>query len=115
MGRVWTKLQDEEPIACSLGPQGFCVCLAALPIGCYQPIFGMACMGVLSNILRSKVITKYNVEEEDVCCCSTPFNQCFNDLNFCFHYPCSLFQMDMAMERWQQEKRLSPTLAIPVV
>lgn len=66
---------------------------------------GMVCFGIISNIMRREVVSKYGVVEEDVCCMKTPCNYPANQLHFGCNYPCSLFQMDMAIEHWQKESQ----------
>jgi hypothetical protein len=62
-------------------------------------------MGLVSNYIRGRVVSKYNVEEEEVCCCSTPCNPCLNFLHFGCNYPCSLFQMEYSVSVWEEEAR----------
>ena len=123
-GRVCTKLCEEKPLPCcsfcGLGLQGTCVCVGTMPLGFYYPIVGVVCFGIISTIMRYQVVKKYDVIEKDYCCMKTPCNYAVNQLFFCCIYPCSFFQMDMAMEHWKKEaemenNNLAPadTLTVP--
>lgn len=99
-GRVCSKVFDERPICCGLGCQGGLVCLLTLPLGMYHPIAGMAGFCCLSNYLRTAVLRKYNVEEERTFCCGEGCNPWLDYCHFGCNYPCSLFQMQVAMDEW---------------
>eukprot|EP01040_Poterioochromonas_malhamensis_P010528 gene10528-11464_t len=109
-GRVCTQVVREEPCFCGLGFQGCLVCMATLPIGVYHPIAGFGIFCCLSNYLRDRVVERYNVEEEQVCCCGG-LNYYINFLHFGCNYPCSLFQVNMAVERWEEEAKATPAVA----
>ena len=116
-GRVCTKLREEKPLPCcsfcGLGLQGTCVCVGTIPVGFYYPIVGVVCFGIISTIMRHQVVKKYGVIEEDYCCMKTPCNYAVNQLHFCCIYPCSFFQMDMAMEHWKKEAEMENNNVAP--
>ena len=87
--------------------------MATIPLGFYHPLLGMFCLGALSNFMRLQVVSKYNVIEEDICCCKTSCNFVVNQMHFGCNYPCSLFQMDMAMEQWQKEAKANLIVVAP--
>jgi hypothetical protein len=49
-----------------------------------------------------QVVKKYNVLDENECCCG-PFNPLVNFLHNAISYPCSLYQMKMSMNEWDEE------------
>jgi len=108
VGRIVTDLDDAEPVCCRMSCKGLCCCIMLCPISFYSPTGGLGLMCLITNYLRSRTIEKYGVEETDVCACSVP---AMNTLcNFCcygFHYPCTLFQMNMAIEYWEREDSLT--------
>ena len=86
VGRVVSKLEDEEPVVCEMGPKGLlCCCFSNILMG--PP--GYACTGFC---LRQQVVDKFNVEEEGPCILNT----------LC--YPCSYFQMYVSLTEWKAEK-----------
>lgn len=89
IGRVVTKLEDEEPIACDMGPKGICCCFASNVL---MGPPGYACVGFC---LRQQVLEKFNVMEEGPCILNT----------IC--YPCSYFQMFVSMSEWKRENTAS--------
>lgn len=106
-GGIHTSLIEEDPICCGMGAEGLCCCIALLPFAIYSPSGGMGVFCLVTNYLRNKTMQKYGVEDNDLCNCSSP---CLNSVcNYCcygFFYPCSLFQMFVSIEYWDQEDTL---------
>eukprot|EP01040_Poterioochromonas_malhamensis_P010527 gene10527-11463_t len=103
-GRVCTQIVREKPCFCGLGLQGCLVCLVTLPIDASYPVLGAGIYCCLANFYRCRIVEQYNVEEEQLCCCGR-MNWFFNYLLFGINYPCSLFQMNMSVERWEEEAK----------
>lgn len=99
------------------------LCFVTIPVSFYHPIGGLVCFGVISNKLRHETAKKYNAESDDINCCADPqLNCCFNYVHNACNYPCSLFQVLVSMDEWDQqnaEKRRAdvsnPVLAQPPV
>jgi hypothetical protein len=89
-GRVCTQLCEENPCFCGLGPLGCVICAGTLPLGVYHPAAGFGVFCFLANYLREKAIHKYNVEEENYCCCGS-WDYCCNYIHFGCNYPVSSF------------------------
>ncbi len=90
-----------------MGQQGLCCCIALCPLAIYSPTGGLGAFCVVTNYLRQKTMEKYNVEDHDLCNCSDPNVNCL--CNYCCygcHYPCSLFQMTVSIEYWEEEDQL---------
>ena len=90
-----------------MGKEGLCCCIMLGPLSVYTPTGGVGAFCVVTNYLRQKTMIKYGVEDDDVCNCSNPG---MNSLcNYCCHglnYPCSLFQMAVSIEYWEEEDNL---------
>lgn len=113
-GKTWTKVKEEKPCCLGLGPQGCLICLATLPVGVYHPIAGMGVFCCISNYLREQIVEKYNVEEEQCCCCGS-WNYYINYCHFGCNYPCSLFQVLVSVEEWEEEARSTVSIATPII
>jgi hypothetical protein len=94
-----------------LGMMGTLICLVLIPLSIYSPLAGMVCFGLLANYLRLRVVSRYNVEEHNYFCCGC-LNPCLNFLHNACNYPCSLFQMKVSMDQWDEE---SPQVLASVV
>jgi hypothetical protein len=101
MGRVWTLYKKETPCCFQLGPQGCCLCLATIPCSIYFPLQGLVCLGFINNIIREKIIHKYNVKEQACCDENATCGKCCNCIHINCNYPCSFFQMEMALLEWE--------------
>lgn len=101
-GKVYTQANNEAIICGEMGLIGVLLCLVLIPLSIYSPLSGMICFGLIANWLRHRVVSKYNVDEHNYFCCGC-LNPCLNFLHNACNYPCSLFQMKMAMEEWDAE------------
>jgi len=101
-GRVFSQVTEEAKCFNGMGCTGTLMCLVLIPLSIYSPLAGMVIFGVIANYLRLKVIAKYNVEDDNYFCCGS-MNPCLNFVHNACNYPCSLFQMKMAMEEWDEE------------
>ena len=70
----------------------------------------MGLLVIISNYLRGITLVKYNVEENNCCDCGE--NECMNsfcnNLYYGCHYPCSLFQILVSIQYWDQEDLFLP-------
>lgn len=90
-----------------MGKEGICCCIVLCPLSIYSPTGGLGAFCLVTNYLRQKTITKYGVEDSDVCNCSNPFmNSVCNYCCYGLNYPCALFQMMVSIEYWDQEDTL---------
>eukprot|EP01040_Poterioochromonas_malhamensis_P010529 gene10529-11465_t len=103
-GRVCTQVFHEKPFFCGLGFHGCLICLLTLPIDATYPVLGGGIYCCLANYLRCRIVEQYNVEEEQLCCCGGMNYYC-DYLLFGINYPCSLFQLNMSVERWEEEEK----------
>jgi hypothetical protein len=101
-GKVWSQAHDEPVVCGEMGIVGILLFIALIPLSIYSPLSGMIAFGLLANYLRQRVVAKYNVEEHNYFCCGC-LNPCLNFFHNACNYPCSLFQMKMAMEEWDAE------------
>jgi len=116
-GRLCTRVRKEKSFCCGLGYCGCLICLATLPLAVYHPIGAMGAFCVISNNIRHEVVTQYNVEEEQCCCCGPTLNSYINYCHFGCNYPCSLFQVLVALDEWENDKTavlISPVVASPI-
>lgn len=100
VGRVYSKVFDEQVVCMDMGPVGCCMCVAMIPLGIYTPSGGMGIYCCLSNYLRGEVARKYRLREEPL-----SKNGC---LNFCLLgvcYPCSFFQMLSTIRYYEAKNR----------
>lgn len=86
IGRIFTLLNDEEPLCCEMGPSGWFYCF-----------FSNACLGppgfmLLGCFLRNRIMGEYNV-----------FDNGFEQCGACC-YPCSYFQMFASLKEWKAER-----------
>lgn len=89
VGRVVSKLEDEDETCCEMGPKGIgCCILSNVLMG--PP--GYMCVGCC---LRSQVVDKFNVDDDGSCILNT----------IC--YPCSYFQMFVSLSEWQSNNTAS--------
>ena len=86
-----------------MGNTGLCLCLAMIPLGIYTPSGGFGIYCCLTTYLREEVIEKYNAEETSICSCPGPLNPICNTIALGINYPCSLFQLLVAMKHWDDE------------
>jgi hypothetical protein len=107
-GKLCTSITEEEPFCWNMGRQGLCCCTLLCPLAIYSPTGGFCCFCFVTNYLRQKAIAKYGVEEQNACPGSSKAGNTI--CNFCwygFNYPCTLFQIAMSIEYWDQEDALS--------
>jgi len=102
MGKVCTQALKEDVIQWEMGRIGCCTCIFLVPVSFYNPIIAFACFGILSNYLRSRIVTLYNIEDESCNCGSC--NPIVNYTHFACSYPCSLFQVYVSVRQWELEK-----------
>lgn len=106
-GRLWSKLYDERPICPNgTGCCGCVLCLVTIPLGVYHPISGMTAFCCISNHLRRKAIEKYHVKPDEECTCCCGRGCCSSWVNYCHfgcNYPCSLFQVMVSVDKWDNE------------
>jgi hypothetical protein len=113
-GRLCTRVRKEKVICCGLGSTGCLVCVATAPLSVYHPIAAMVAFCSISNTIRQEVIAQYNVEEEQCCCCGDTLNSYINYCHFGCNYPCSLFQVLVALDEWEHEQQAVVSVAVPV-
>lgn len=116
-GKVWSQIHDEPVVCMSMGTVGMLVCIMLIPLCVYSPMGGLICFGMIANYLRLKVIARYNVEDHNYFCCGS-MDPCLNFFHNALSYPCSLFQMKVAMDEWDVENPkalasvVSPTVVV---
>ncbi|KAJ1410392.1 hypothetical protein B484DRAFT_455878 [Ochromonadaceae sp. CCMP2298] len=101
-GSVYSQVFGERKICGRFGWFGLFLVVLLLPLFFYSPFGGLVVFGLLANFLRMKVVKKYNVLDENECCCG-PLNPLVNFLHNAISYPCSLYQMKMSMNEWDEE------------
>jgi hypothetical protein len=100
VGRVYSKVHDEEACCCEMGPVGLCLCFSLIPLGVYTPSGGFGFFCCLSNCLRRQFIQKYQMAGDDVI---LPW---YCDL--CLHgvcYPCNFYQLLMTAKYYEEADR----------
>ena len=114
-GRVYSKVNEEPQCCNSMGFVGTLLCILLIPVCIYSLLGGLVVFGAVANCLRLHVIAKYNVEDDNYFCCGS-LNPCLNFVHNACNYPCSLFQMKMAMDEWDEESQqaMSPVVATPL-
>lgn len=114
-GRLCSRVRKEKTLCCGLGSCGCLICLATTPLSVYHPISAVAAFCVISNTIRQDVVSEYNVEEEQCCCLGDTLNSYINYCHFGCNYPCSLFQVLVALDEWENDQKLVPVIINPVV
>eukprot|EP01039_Chlorochromonas_danica_P009180 gene9180-10137_t len=65
----------------------------------------MGAFCIISHFLRLKVIHDYDVQEEKACPCDNWNSPWMDFFQFGGNYPCSLFQVLVSLEEWQQQEQ----------
>ena len=102
-------MKQETPLCgnpCGFGCEGFMICCIGIPLGANLPLGGLILCGCCGLHLRRRVITHYNVEEPNRCCCG-PCNETCNDLDTICNLPCNLWQMSVSIREWEEESKKS--------
>lgn len=110
---MYTQSHDEKVNCNGLGLVGSLICLVLLPLSIYSPLGGLICFGLIANYLRMTVVAKYNVEEHNFFCCGA-LNPCLNFVHNACNYPCSLFQMKVSMDQWDEEGQGMESVVAPI-
>ena len=112
-GRVYSQVVPEKSVCSGMGVVGLLMCLLLIPLSFYSPIGGMICFGFIANYLRQQVIARYNVEDDNYFCCGCldPF---LNFVHNACNYPCSLFQMKVSMDEWDEESQNASSADVPI-
>lgn len=90
-----------------MGPRGVCLCASLIPLGVYAPLGGFGLFCCLGACLRSRFLSKYNAEEDTMCCLGAhmPCGLRVVFLSLC--YPCNFFQILMAIRYFDELDRIS--------
>lgn len=90
-----------------MGPRGVCLCASLIPLGVYAPLGGFGLFCCLGACLRSRFLTKYNADEDTMCCLGShmPCGLRVVFLSLC--YPCNFFQILMAIRYFDELDRIS--------
>ena len=126
VGRIESKIGNENPVCCEMGPKGLFCCLISLPVNMIAPLgnsklfkfnsrhlllpkiillLGGACwFSSLAFSYRETMQSKYGYLDDGKCCtCFGPLNPyCECTHNAC-NYPCSFFQIYVALR--EEENR----------
>lgn len=113
-GRVCSQAYEEKPCCLELGFCGALICFTMIPFSMYHPVGGMGAFCLLSSHLRSKLVLKYNIEEEKACPCESWNTPWITFCHFGCNYPCSFFQMYVSVDEWRKEGQQT-TASYPVV
>jgi hypothetical protein len=87
LGRIYTKLEEEDPICCDMGLKGGVVCFVS------NALLGPPGWLLVGHCLRQRAIQKYHVQEEG--------NLCVN----CVCFPCSYFQVFVSLSEWIDDNK----------
>lgn len=109
-GKACSKVYHEKTCCLQLGPKGGLICVATLPLSIYSPLGGLGAFFCLSMWLRSKVVSEYDVEEETCFTCCGPCGPFVDKVFFGCNYPCSLFQVLVAVDHWEKEEGKPPAV-----
>lgn len=98
LGRIRSKLVQEDICCCGMGEQGCVLCLISAPIAMVGPFGGCCWYAWVAAYIRNQVIDAYNIDDiytngSNCCCVPSMVSIC---------YPCSLFQIYMTLLSFEQ-------------